>query len=56
VLIVPQVASSYGIDLVQQPKLKERVKSSRLLAALRENTPFKLSFGATFALSAFMRF
>ena len=51
-----QVASRYGIDVVQQLRLKERAKSSRLLSALRENTPFKLSFGLTFALSAFTRF
>jgi hypothetical protein len=50
------VAAKYGIDLVHQFRLKERVRSSRILSALRHNTPFKLSFGVTFALSAFAHF
>jgi hypothetical protein len=50
------VAAKYGIDLVHQFRLKERVRSSRILSALRHNTPSKLSFGVTFALSAFAHF
>jgi hypothetical protein len=51
-----QVASRYGIDLVKYLRLKEKVRSSKILTALSENTAYKLSFGITFALSAFMQF
>jgi hypothetical protein len=52
----PQVASHYGLDLVKHLKLKNRVESSRILTALRYNPAFKIAFGVTFALSAFMSF
>jgi len=51
-----QVAARSGIDLVRYFKLKEKVQSSRILSSLQENTTFKLCFGLTFAMSAFMRF
>ncbi|KAK0622862.1 hypothetical protein B0T14DRAFT_564274 [Immersiella caudata] len=51
-----QVAARYGIDLVGQFKLKKRVESSRILTSLRYNPAFKIAFGVTFALSAFMSF
>ncbi len=51
-----KVAASYGIDLAQEFRLKEKLASSKILSALRKDTPFKLSFGITFAMSAFMRF
>jgi len=51
-----QVAARYGIDLVGQFKLRKRVESSRILSALRYNPAFKIAFGVTFALSAFMSF
>lgn len=52
----PQIASRYGIDLVHTLKLKERAKSSKILSALSEITPFKTSFGVTFAMASFMQF
>ncbi|KAI5855603.1 hypothetical protein GGS23DRAFT_601314 [Durotheca rogersii] len=55
-VILVQVVSQYGIDLVQQLRLKQRVRNSRILAALEEEPAFKLSFGIFFAMSAFMRF
>jgi len=55
-IVVIQLASRYGIDLVKYLKLKDRARSSKILSALNENTPYKLSFGITFALSAFMQF
>jgi hypothetical protein len=51
-----QVAARNGIDLVSNLKLKERMRSSRILAALNQHTAFKLSFALAFALSAFMSF
>jgi len=42
--------------VVEQFGLKQRVKSSRILAALNHHAAFKLSFGVAFALSAFMSF
>ncbi|KAI2630599.1 hypothetical protein GGR54DRAFT_161496 [Hypoxylon sp. NC1633] len=55
-VVVLQVASRYGIDLVRQLKLKQRLGNSRILAALETNPAFKLSFGLFFAMSAFMQF
>ncbi|KIH92946.1 hypothetical protein SPBR_03217 [Sporothrix brasiliensis 5110] len=48
------LAARAGIDLVKYLQLKERFKSSRILASLAEHTAFKLAFGITFAMSAFM--
>ncbi|KAI1144640.1 hypothetical protein F5Y05DRAFT_33914 [Hypoxylon sp. FL0543] len=55
-VVVIQVASRYGVDLVQQLRLKQRLGNSRVLAALEKNPAFKLSFGLFFAMSAFMQF
>ncbi|KAK0645874.1 hypothetical protein B0T16DRAFT_148305 [Cercophora newfieldiana] len=55
-IVFIQVAARYGIDLVGPLKLKKRVESSRILTALRYNPTFKIAFGVTFALSAFMSF
>jgi hypothetical protein len=49
-----QVAARYGIDVVGSLRIRKR--TSRILTALYENPALKLSFGATFALSAFMHF
>ena len=51
-----QVAARYGIDVVGSLKLRKRLESSRILTALRYNPTFKIAFGVTFALSAFMSF
>ncbi|KAI1497511.1 hypothetical protein F5X99DRAFT_412995 [Biscogniauxia marginata] len=55
-IVIVQVASRYGINLVQQLRVKERVGKSRVLAALERDPAFKLSFGLFFAMSAFMQF
>ncbi|KAI1805862.1 hypothetical protein F4811DRAFT_551515 [Daldinia bambusicola] len=53
---IVQVASRYGLDLVKQLKLKQRLGNSRILNALEKNPAFNLSFGLFFAMSAFMQF
>ncbi|KAI6087545.1 hypothetical protein F4821DRAFT_105225 [Hypoxylon rubiginosum] len=54
--VVLQVAARYGIDIIGQLKVKQRLGNSRVLAALEKNPAFKLSFGLFFAMSAFMQF
>lgn len=51
-----QMASRYGVDILGMLKLRQRVESSRILSALSRNPSFKLAFGTTFALAAFMQF
>ncbi|KAI2471694.1 hypothetical protein F4781DRAFT_90570 [Annulohypoxylon bovei var. microspora] len=55
-VVIVQVASRYGLDIVQQLRLKQRLGNSRVLAALEKDPAFKLSFGLFFAMSAFMQF
>ncbi|KAI1398918.1 hypothetical protein F4819DRAFT_438007 [Hypoxylon fuscum] len=55
-VVVLQVAARYGINIVDQLRLRQRVGNSRVLAALEKNPAFKLSFGLFFAMSAFMQF
>ncbi|KAK3357709.1 hypothetical protein B0T25DRAFT_167591 [Lasiosphaeria hispida] len=55
-IVFIQVAAHYGVDVVDQLKLKKRIRSSRILAALNHNPTFKIAFGVTFAMSAFMSF
>ncbi|KAI1338075.1 hypothetical protein F5Y15DRAFT_142331 [Xylariaceae sp. FL0016] len=55
-VILVQVASRNGIDLLQHLKLRQRLGNSKILAALEKDPAFKLSFGLFFAMSAFMRF
>ncbi|CAK7263691.1 hypothetical protein SEPCBS119000_000611 [Sporothrix epigloea] len=50
------LAARAGIDLVKYLHLKERLEKTRVLSFLASNTIFKLAFGTTFALSAFMSF
>ncbi|KAI1074082.1 hypothetical protein F5B20DRAFT_470105 [Whalleya microplaca] len=54
-MVILQIASRYGINIVQQLQLKQRIGNSRILAALEKNPAFKLSFGLFFAMSAFMQ-
>ena len=51
-----QIASRYGINLVDTLKLRKRIDSSKILRSLNKNPMFKLSFGVTFALAAFASF
>lgn len=55
-VVAVQVAARYGVDVMQQLKVKERIGNSKILAALERDAAFKLSFGFFFAMSAFMRF
>ncbi|KAI1454960.1 hypothetical protein F4805DRAFT_294928 [Annulohypoxylon moriforme] len=55
-VVITQVAARYGLDIVEQLRLKQRVGNSRVLAALEKDPAFKLSFGLFFAMSAFMQF
>jgi hypothetical protein len=50
------VASRWGVDLLSALKIRQRIESSRVLSALEKNPTFKLAFGTTFALAAFMHF
>ncbi|KAI0480790.1 hypothetical protein GGR56DRAFT_290275 [Xylariaceae sp. FL0804] len=55
-VVLVQVAKKYGLDIVQQLQLKQRVGNSRILAALEKDPVYTLSFGIFFAASAFMHF
>ncbi|KAJ2895922.1 hypothetical protein MKZ38_006040 [Zalerion maritima] len=55
-MVAVQVAARYGIDLIQHFQVKDRLKSSRFIALLRNHPTFKLSFALTFALAAFAHF
>ncbi|KAK3504931.1 hypothetical protein B0T13DRAFT_20685 [Neurospora crassa] len=55
-MVIVQVASRYGIDLVGMLHLRDKVNSSKILKALQHKMAFKLAFAITFALSAFMSF
>ncbi|ORY69495.1 uncharacterized protein BCR38DRAFT_480682 [Pseudomassariella vexata] len=54
--VLVQVAASYGVDLIGQLRMKQQLQESKVLAALRKNPTFKVSFGLFFAASAFMSF
>lgn len=51
-----QWAASHGIKLLPYDKLQRYVTSVNLRSALEDNIAFKLSFGMTFAMAAFMHF
>lgn len=55
-IVFIQVAKRYGIDLVEQLRLRRLMNSSRILGMLNQRPAFKIAFGITFALSAFMSF
>ncbi|KAI0194385.1 hypothetical protein EV127DRAFT_217232 [Xylaria flabelliformis] len=55
-VVIIQVAARYGINIIDQLRLKQRLGKSRVLEALEKDPMFKLSFGIFFALSAFMQF
>ncbi|KAG6365439.1 hypothetical protein INS49_007050 [Diaporthe citri] len=55
-IVSVQVASRWGVDLLAVLKIRQRIESSRVLSALNKNPTFKLAFGTTFALAAFMHF
>ncbi|KAH8771204.1 hypothetical protein F5882DRAFT_179889 [Hyaloscypha sp. PMI_1271] len=51
-----QWASSYGIHIIPYNRLQRYVTSTDLRSAVQDNVAFKISFGTTFALAAFMHF
>jgi len=51
-----QWAASYGINVLPYGKLQRYVTSIDLRSAVQDNVAFKISFGTTFALAAFMHF
>jgi len=56
VVIAVQVASRYGINVVPYQRLQKYFTSIDLRSAVQDNVAFKLSFGTTFAMAAFMQF
>ncbi|KAI1757446.1 hypothetical protein F4782DRAFT_129939 [Xylaria castorea] len=55
-VVIVQIAARYGINVIDQLRLKQRLGKSRVLEALEKDPMFKISFGLFFALSAFMQF
>ena len=51
-----QWASSYGINVIPYNRLQKYFTSIDLRSAVQDNVAFKLSFGTTFAMAAFMDF
>jgi len=51
-----QWASSYDIWVLPYDKLQRYVTTFDLRSAIQDNAAFKVSFGATFILAAFMQF
>jgi len=51
-----QVASRYGITLIPYNKLQKYVTDIDIRSAVQDNVAFKISFGTTFALAAFVQF
>jgi len=55
-VVAVQMASRYGINVIPYNKLQKYVTSIDLRSAVQDNVAFKISFGTTFALAAFMQF
>jgi len=51
-----QWASSYGINVIPTDRLQKYFKNIDVRSAVQDNVAFKLSFGMTFALAAFLKF
>lgn len=51
-----QWAGSYGINVLPYDRLQRYVTNMDLRSAIQDNVAFKLSFGMTFAMAAFMHF
>lgn len=49
-----QFAASRGVDIIPYRRMQKYVRGINLRSALEENVAFKLSFGMTFALAAFV--
>jgi hypothetical protein len=55
-LIKAKYASSRGINILPYDRLQRYVNGIDLRSAVQDNMAFKISFGTTFALAAFMHF
>ncbi|KAE8451838.1 hypothetical protein EG329_002678 [Mollisiaceae sp. DMI_Dod_QoI] len=53
---VQYASSQFGINLIPYNRLQRYVTSIDLRSAVQDNVAFKISFGTTFALTAFMQF
>jgi hypothetical protein len=51
-----QWAANHGINVIPYGRLQKYVSSIDLRSAVHNHVAFKLSFGTTFALAAFMHF
>ncbi|APA08046.1 hypothetical protein sscle_03g028160 [Sclerotinia sclerotiorum 1980 UF-70] len=51
-----QWASTHGLNLIPTDRIQRYIKHVDLRSAIQENVAFKVSFGTTFAMAAFMRF
>ncbi|EDN90908.1 predicted protein [Sclerotinia sclerotiorum 1980 UF-70] len=49
-------ASTHGLNLIPTDRIQRYIKHVDLRSAIQENVAFKVSFGTTFAMAAFMRF
>ncbi|KAH8598066.1 hypothetical protein B0O99DRAFT_53631 [Bisporella sp. PMI_857] len=55
-LNVTQVAAHYGINVIPYSLPQRYITSIDIRSAVQDNAAFKLSFGSTFTLAAFMQF
>jgi len=55
-IVGTQWASSYGINIIPTARLQRYFKNVDVRSAVQDNVAFKISFGMTFALAAFMKF
>ncbi|CAG8959539.1 hypothetical protein HYFRA_00001440 [Hymenoscyphus fraxineus] len=51
-----QFAQTKGINLIPTAKLQKYISSIDLRSAVQDNAAFKISFGTTFVMAAFMKF
>ena len=51
-----QWAQSYGIHIIPYNRLQKYFASIDMRSAVEDNVAFKVSFGTTFAMAAFMDF
>ncbi len=55
-IMAAQYAASKGINIIPTQRVQQYVKGINLRSAIEDNVAFKMSFGATFLLSAFAEF
>jgi len=55
-VVAVQWASSYGYNVIPYGRLQKYVKSVDMRTLVQDNAAFKIAFGTTFALAAFVSF